>query len=119
MPPPCPPHEEVRPSHPHECGVANAIGKQRKKSAKLHKFTLIVQFEIATHSLCVAGSLYIGISCQVSNSLLCRRYVPKPRPLKSDLTKLAGILNQFKSELVQTKLVEMFFSEPVLLPPRC
>ncbi|RBP38523.1 hypothetical protein DES53_11141 [Roseimicrobium gellanilyticum] len=31
-------------------------------------------------------------------------------PLKSDLTKLAGILNQFKSELVQTKLVEMFFS---------
>lgn len=31
-------------------------------------------------------------------------------PLKNDLTKLAGILNQFKSELVQTKLVEMFFS---------
>jgi hypothetical protein len=37
-------------------------------------------------------------------------------PLKSDLTKLAGILNQFKSELVQTKLVEMFFSGAGIAP---
>jgi hypothetical protein len=37
-------------------------------------------------------------------------------PLKSDLTKLAGILNQFKSELVQTKLVEMFFSGAGVAP---
>jgi hypothetical protein len=37
-------------------------------------------------------------------------------PIKSDLTKLAGILNQFKSELVQTKLVEMFFSGAGVVP---
>lgn len=38
-------------------------------------------------------------------------------PLKGDLAKLAGVLNQFKSEAVQVKLLEMFFGKGVPAAP--